>query len=155
MSTQWKMSSYMKGAAMLTISALVIKMLSAVYRVPFQNMVGDEGFYIYQQIYPFIGMITTWTSVGFAVALAKLMSDYRAQGDEATVQKIKQVGFTYIGLLSVVIFLLFLLGADWLAATMGDPKLAPLLRIGAVVILAMPFLALLKSIYQSNGAWLV
>ncbi|OZS78925.1 hypothetical protein CF394_03770 [Tetzosporium hominis] len=150
MSTQWKMSSYMKGAAMLTISALVIKMLSAVYRVPFQNMVGDEGFYIYQQIYPFIGMITTWTSVGFAVALAKLISDYRAQGDEATVQKIKQVGFTYIGLLSVVIFLLFLLGADWLAATMGDPKLAPLLRIGAVVILAMPFLALLKSIYQST-----
>lgn len=150
MSTQWKMSSYMKGAAMLTISALVIKMLSAIYRVPFQNMVGDEGFYIYQQIYPFIGMITTWTSVGFAVALAKLMSDYRAQGDEATVQKIKQVGFTYIGLLSVVIFLLFLLGADWLAATMGDSKLAPLLRIGAVVILAMPFLALLKSIYQST-----
>ncbi|XKH50005.1 polysaccharide biosynthesis protein [Chryseomicrobium palamuruense] len=150
MSTQWKMSSYMKGAAMLTISALIIKVLSALYRVPFQNMVGDEGFYIYQQIYPFIGMITTWTSVGFAVALAKLMSDQMAKGDMEAVQKIKQVGFTYISILSILFFIAFLLGADALAEAMGDAKLAPLLQIGAVVLLAMPFLAVLKSIYQTT-----
>lgn len=135
---------------MLTISALIVKVLSAIYRVPFQNMVGDEGFYIYQQIYPFIGMITTWTSVGFAVALAKLMSDYRARDDLESVQKVKQVGFYYIAILSVLLFLLLLISAPFLAKTMGDPRLAFLIQIGATVILAMPFLALLKSIYQTT-----
>lgn len=150
MATQWKMSSYMKGAAMLTIAALVVKVLSAVYRVPFQNMVGDEGFYIYQQIYPFIGMITTWTSVGFAMALAKLLSEYTARGDTESVQKVKRVGFFYISAISLVFFLLLAMGAPFLAEAMGDPRLSRLIQVGAVVILAMPFLALLKSIYQST-----
>ena len=30
-----------KGAMILTLAALVSKILSAVYRVPFQNIVGD------------------------------------------------------------------------------------------------------------------
>lgn len=150
MATQWKMSSYMKGAAMLTIAALLVKVLSAVYRVPFQNMVGDEGFYIYQQIYPFIGMITTWTSVGFAIALAKLLSDYSARGDAESVQKVKRVGFFYISTISIVFFLLLVLTAPLLAEAMGDSQLSRLIQIGAVVILVMPFLALLKSIFQST-----
>lgn len=150
MTNQWKMSSYMKGAAMLTISALIVKILSAIYRIPFQNMVGDEGFYIYQQIYPLIGMITTWTSVGFAVALAKLISDYAARGDQETVQQIKRVGFFYIGIISLLFFLLLFISAPAIAELMGDARLASLIQIGAIVILAMPFLALLKSIYQST-----
>ena len=42
--------------ALLTVAALLVKILSAIYRVPFQNLVGDEGFYIYQQVYPFIAV---------------------------------------------------------------------------------------------------
>ncbi|MFB8736447.1 oligosaccharide flippase family protein [Bacillus sp. SL00103] len=45
-----------QGAVILTIAGLLSKVLSAVYRVPFQNIVGDTGFYIYQQVYPFLGI---------------------------------------------------------------------------------------------------
>ena len=34
----------MEGAFILTIASFIAKVLSAVYRVPFQNLVGDEGF---------------------------------------------------------------------------------------------------------------
>ena len=90
MSNDWNMKTYMKGAAMLTIAAIIVKLLSAVYRVPFQNLVGDEGFYIYQQVYPFIGIITTWTSFGFAVALSKILSDYKALGKDYAISKVKK-----------------------------------------------------------------
>ena len=40
----------MEGAFILTIASFIAKILSAVYRVPFQNLVGDEGFYVYQQV---------------------------------------------------------------------------------------------------------
>jgi hypothetical protein len=43
----------MRGTFILTIAALFTKILSAFYRIPFQNIVGDVGFYIYQQVYPF------------------------------------------------------------------------------------------------------
>lgn len=47
------MKQLLKGAFILTFAAFLSKILSAVYRVPFQNFVGDLGFYIYQQAYPF------------------------------------------------------------------------------------------------------
>src|SRR5690606_17064235 len=69
------MKGYMIDALLLTISAIVVKLLSALYRVPFQNLVGDEGFYIYQQVYPFISFFVVWTSGGFAIAISKMLAD--------------------------------------------------------------------------------
>ena len=40
-----EMKHLMRGAWILSLSSLIAKILSAVYRVPFQNMVGDTGFY--------------------------------------------------------------------------------------------------------------
>lgn len=51
------MGNVWKGAAILTAAALAAKLLSALYRVPYQNMVGDIGFYIYQQVYPIYGIV--------------------------------------------------------------------------------------------------
>ena len=42
-SQNFSMKSYMQGALLLTIAALIVKVLSAAYRVPFQNLVGDQG----------------------------------------------------------------------------------------------------------------
>jgi Polysaccharide biosynthesis protein. len=75
MSENWGMKAYLKGVALLTIAALFVKVLSVVYRVPFQNLVGDHGFYIYQQIYPFVAIFVTWTSSGLAVAISKILAD--------------------------------------------------------------------------------
>ncbi|QUG39908.1 polysaccharide biosynthesis protein [Psychrobacillus sp. INOP01] len=151
MGNEWNMKTYMKGAAMLTIAAIIVKLLSAVYRVPFQNLVGDEGFYIYQQVYPFIGIITTWTSFGFAVALSKILSDYKALGNDYAVPRVKQIAFYYIAFISIIFFILLFMGADFLAETMGDANLAQLLKAGSYVILLMPMLAVLKGDFQSDG----
>ncbi|WP_313894752.1 polysaccharide biosynthesis protein [Psychrobacillus sp.] len=151
MSQEWNMKTYMKGAAMLTVAAVIVKLLSVIYRVPFQNLVGDEGFYIYQQVYPFIGIITTWTSYGFAVALSKILSDYKASGKSDAVPKILQIAFIYIGIISIIFFLFLFFGADLIAGAMGDAELARLLKVGAYVILLMPMLAVLKGEFQSDG----
>ena len=74
-SQSFGMKSYMKGALLLTIAALLVKILSAIYRVPFQNLVGDQGFYVYQQVYPFISIFVTWTAGGVAVAVSKLLAN--------------------------------------------------------------------------------
>ena len=112
MSQRFGMKSYMKGAALLTIAALIVKVLSAIYRVPFQNLVGDEGFYIYQQVYPVISIFVVWTSSGFAVAISKMLADNDCIVD--TIERderrstIMRVVFRYLTVLSLL-FLLFYL----------------------------------------------
>ncbi|MET1014264.1 MAG: polysaccharide biosynthesis protein [Paenisporosarcina sp.] len=151
MNNQWTMKKFMRGAVLLTIAALLVKALSAVYRVPFQNIVGDQGFYIYQQVYPFIGVLTVWTSYGFAVAISKLLADSQATGNIGYRKTILRVAFVYVSVISISSFLALFLGANTLASWMGDENLAQLLKTGSFVVLLMPFLALLKGSFQSEG----
>lgn len=155
MSERFDMKSYMKGAALLTIAALIVKVLSAIYRVPFQNLVGDEGFYIYQQVYPFMAIFVVLTSSGFAVAISKMLADNDLLKDqehrEQRRSSILRIVFRYLTVLSFIFFAILFGGADLLAQMMGDANLAPLLRTGAFIVLFMPALAILKGGFQSRG----
>lgn len=148
MMERWNMRTFMKSASILTIAAIVVKLLGAVYRVPFQNLVGDKGFYIYQQVYPFIGIFIIWTSYGFAVAVSKLLAGSRNPGEA---RAMRRVAFVYLVLLSVLFFIMLTVFAPFFAHSMGDPYLAPLLRAGAYIVLLMPLLAVLKGSFQAEG----
>lgn len=155
MSERFDMKSYMKGAALLTIAAFIVKVLSAVYRVPFQNLVGDEGFYIYQQVYPFIAIFVVWTSGGFAVAISKMLADTDLLKEQEIREQqrnaILRTVFSYLMVLALLFFVVLFCGADLFAQMMGDAKLAPLLQTGAFTVLVMPALAVLKGSFQSRG----
>lgn len=155
MSQRFGMKSYMKGAALLTVAALIVKVLSAIYRVPFQNLVGDEGFYIYQQVYPVISIFVVWTSSGFAVAISKMLADNDCIADTVERQKrrntIMRVVFRYLTILSLLFFAILFGGAEIIAKWMGDVQLAPLIRTGSLVVLVMPALAIMKGGFQSRG----
>lgn len=152
MANNFGMKGYMKGALLLTIAALIVKALSAVYRVPFQNLVGDQGFYIYQQIYPFISFFVVWASGGFAVAISKMLAD--AESSIHPVERKRLISRTiyyYLTMLSIIFFCILFFGANFLSEMMGDKQLAPLLRTGSFVTLLMPVLALMKGRFQSQG----
>lgn len=148
MSQRWDMKTFMKGASILTIAAIIVKILSAIYRVPYQNLVGDKGFYIYQQVYPFIGIFMIWTSYGFAVAVSKLLASSRSEGNAKAIMRI---AFIYLLGLSIAFFLLLRGFAPSLANAMGDPQLVSLLKVSAYIVLVMPFLSILKGNFQAYG----
>ena len=64
----------MKGALILSIASLIAKILSAVYRIPFENIVGNTGFYVYQQVYPIYGIGVAFALTGFPVYISKLVA---------------------------------------------------------------------------------
>ena len=152
MADQLGMKGYMKGALLLTIAALMVKALSAIYRVPFQNLVGDQGFYIYQQVYPFIAFFIVWTTGGFSVAISKMLADAESDHQSGEMKSfISRTIFQYLTVLSLLFFCGLFFGAEFLAKQMGDPQLAQLLRTGSFVTLFMPILAVLKGNFQSRG----
>src|SRR5699024_12212114 len=66
-----------KGAIFLAIASVIVKLLSAIYKVPFQNLTGDAGFYVYQQIYPFYGIAIVFSFSGVPLYISKLVSEAR------------------------------------------------------------------------------
>ena len=47
-----KSETAFNGVVILTLALIIVKILSAIYRIPYQNVLGDDGLYAYQQIYP-------------------------------------------------------------------------------------------------------
>ncbi len=143
--------SLFKGTFILTIAAILTKILSAFYRIPFQNIVGDVGFYIYQQVYPFYGMAMVLSTTGFPVVISKLYAEQKEKGDEDKSRLLLFTSFLFLQVIGVICFLILYLGAEGIARWMNDPHLAVLLRVVSIVFLTFPIGSLLRGYNQGIG----
>jgi PST family polysaccharide transporter len=139
--------SFIKGAVLLAAAALFVKILSAIYRVPFQNIVGDTGFYIFQQVYPFYGISAGLAVSGFPVVLSRLV----AEADEVSKQQLIRTAFFTISLIGILSFLFLFFSASWMALAMGDEQLKRLIQLSAFFFLAMPYIAVHRGDFQGVG----
>ncbi|WP_251554320.1 putative polysaccharide biosynthesis protein [Neobacillus muris] len=140
-----------RGAFILTAAAIITKILSAIYRIPFQNIVGDIGFYIYQQIYPFYGMAVVLSTTGFPVVISKLFAEQRHAGNEGNARFLVAVSLVYLQLFGLLCFAILYFGADVIAVWMNDPQLVILLRAVSVVFLAVPVVSVLRGYFQGKS----
>ena len=76
-----KDNSFLKGAAILGMAGIVVKILGAIYRIPLSNIITDEGLGYFQTAHPLYVLLLTISTAGFPVAIAKLVSEKRAIGD--------------------------------------------------------------------------
>ncbi|MDT2757573.1 polysaccharide biosynthesis protein [Enterococcus asini] len=144
---QTKMKTVMQGAFILTMASFAAKLLSAVYRVPFQNLVGDEGFYVYQQVYPIYGLAMTLALSGLPQFISKYVAEQ--EGIKAQHKAIHRL-FPMVLLSGILLFVLTFLGAGVIANLMGDPELAPLIRVVSVTFLFVPILSFYRGNFQGN-----
>lgn len=140
-------TNMMKGAVVLVVTSFIVKILSAVYRVPFQNLVGDEGFYVYQQIYPIYGISMTLALSGLPVYLSKLIASKNSKQEQ---EQVVNFFFLVVGFLSLIAFLVLYFGSNLLATAMGDKNLAPLIRVVSFIFLLVPFLSTFRGFYQGQ-----
>src|SRR5699024_5314348 len=73
-----------RGAFILTMAGLLSKVLSATYRIPLQNLTGDFGFYIYQQVYPLLGTVIILALYGFPTSISKLTAEQTLENNNLT-----------------------------------------------------------------------
>ncbi|MFP7300258.1 oligosaccharide flippase family protein [Neobacillus niacini] len=140
-----------RGAFILAIAALITKILSAVYRIPFQNIVGDVGFYIYQQVYPFYGLAIVLATTGFPVVISKLIAEQREKKNPDNIRRLLFVSYIILQIFGALCFLILYFGAGFIANWMNDEKLAILLRVVSIVFLLFPIVSILRGYYQGKG----
>ncbi|MGY4691879.1 putative polysaccharide biosynthesis protein [Salibacterium sp. K-3] len=144
-------SRWWKGAMLVTAAAFIGKVLSALYRVPYQNMAGDQGLYVYQQVYPLLGTAMILAMYGFPVALSGLMIERGADKTWKEADTTAYAAFMVLLLVHGLVFGLLLFSAPVIAGWMGDPALADILRLAGGVLLLVPFISTVRGYYQGLG----
>ncbi|HHZ02473.1 MAG TPA: polysaccharide biosynthesis protein [Tissierellia bacterium] len=102
--------NFVKGAAILSIAGLLVKILGAVYRIPLTNLIGTEGIGYYQPAYNIYNLLLVVSLSGFPTAIAKMVSERRALNNYEgayQVYKVSRWGLFLIGLISSVFVLIF------------------------------------------------
>lgn len=142
-----QLSVILKGGLLLTLASFISKVLSAIYKVPFQNWTGDAGFYVYQQVYPIYGLGVALTVTGLPTFISKIVSESK---DDHMLQKQLQSLYTWLILLGVGLFFVLQIGATTLARGMGDVQLSPVIRNLSYFFLFLPFVALARGFFQGQ-----
>ncbi len=142
---------FFQGAFILTLSTVFIKLLSALYRIPYQNVVGDVGFYIYQQVYPFYSFALVLSTYGFPVIISKLIAESKEVKREYTRSEIVASSWLSISVISLFMFSCLFFGAYFIADLMNDHMLVKSIQFIAFSFLFMPVLSVLKGLFQSDG----
>jgi len=141
----------LRGAFILSIAAIITKILSAVYRIPFQNIVGDIGFYIYQQVYPFYGVAIILSTTGFPVMISKILTEFSVEKKQCNKWQILSMTFIYMIIVSALFFMILFFGSNWIASYMGDEQLALLFKVISFSFLTIPFVSILRGYFQGKN----
>ena len=143
--------SFIRGAAILGGAALFSKILGAVYKIPYQNITGDEGMYVYQQVYPLYSVLLILATAGFPAAISKLVSEKWSRGQMAGVGQVFRISVATLFLLGIVFFLLLYFGAGQIAEWMGNRNLLTLpIQTVSFALLVVPFLAVMRGYFQGQ-----
>lgn len=136
--------SFVKGALVLGIANLIVKIIGAFFKVPLINLIGDDGsgyFNVAYQIYTFMFIIAT---AGFPVAISKMVSESAAKGAERESKKIFSVAFGFLAVVGLIGTLVMFVFADKLAVLVGIPDAT----LGIATIAPAVFFVAMTSAYR-------
>ncbi|MCL1950550.1 MAG: oligosaccharide flippase family protein [Turicibacter sp.] len=136
---------WLKGTVILTVTALLSKILSMLYKVPYQNRIGDAGLYAFQQVYPLLGIYTVLSSVVLPSIISELLLTH--QYNEQVKSQIKRL----LWIFSVSAFALLFLGSDLIARLMGDRSLGAAIRWVGMAYLLLPHVSYLRGVFLTRS----
>ena len=134
---------YLKNAAILTVSGLVLRAAGMLLRIFMAGKIGAEGMGLYQLVFAVYGLFSTFATSGISVAATRLTSEALAeQKNNASVNMtriIKLGALLGIGAAALEYFLAEPMSRYWL----GDLRATIALRILAF---SLPFMAVCDSL---------
>lgn len=115
-------NSFLKGAAILGIAAIVIKIIGATFRIPLGNKIGDLGMSYYQSAYPIYIYLSVIATAGIPTAIAKIVSERVAVGDHQGASRVLKTILIVMVFLGGFISLAFILSSPYLAHYVNNEK---------------------------------
>ncbi len=143
-------NNFLKGAAILGIAGAIVKVLGAFYRIPLGNIIEDEGLGYYQTAYPLYVLLLTLSTSGFPVAIAKLVSEKRALGDNRGAHKVFKVAFSGLFISGVLTSLFVFINAKRIVNALGNPNAYYSLIALVPALLFVPIMAAFRGFFQGR-----
>ncbi len=129
---------FVKNAAIMTMTALILRSIGIVFRIYISNRVGAEGMGLYQLILSVYVLVSSFAAAGLNTAVTRLCADKLACNDNCGAKKILRTCLALGILAGILSGALVAIGAEWIADVwINDNRAVPSLRI---MTISLPFM---------------
>ena len=143
-----KKRSFVGGAALLGIGAVLSKIIGAIYRVPLTNLLGFDGLGLYQMVFPLYTLLLDFSGAGVPSAISKIISSYpelerKEKAKEYLLGSLRLLFFLGLMASGLMFFL-----ADKLSFLQGDSRAALAYKSLAPAVLLVSVISCFRGYYQ-------
>lgn len=146
---QQKGSTFFGGAAILAAGILMVKVISAVYKMPLVNMLGS-GYTDFNAAFNIFNILLMVSTAGVPVAISKMISEANTQGRVNQIHKTFRVAFVFFFAFGAFCSAVMFFGANTFASLVGDPKAADCMRALSPSVMLVAGLACFRGYAQGH-----
>ena len=153
-----KKNTFIQGTLISSIFFIIIKVLGALYVIPFYSIIGESGGTLYSYAYNIYNLFLNVSTAGIPIAMSMIISEYLALEMYDAKQRAKVVATKVISLLAIVSFLIVFFGSPYLAKFLLSDvegghtisEVALVIRMTSFCLLIIPFLSVLRGYLQGH-----
>jgi len=110
--------SVAKGSAILLIANLMVKIIGALFKIPLQRLIGNEGMGYFGAAYSIYSGLFVVATAGLPVAVSKMVSESMVQGNLRETKRIYRTAYAIFLAIGIIgSGALFLFADNWAATT--------------------------------------
>ena len=138
-------SSFAGGVAVLTISAIIVKIIGVCYKIPLVRLLGTQGMGYFNAAYDVYALLCIISTTGLPVAISVMMNQYR--GQHTRIFRLSLYVLSLVGILGALFVLFF---AERISSWIGAPGAAISLRLISPAILFICLTGAFRGYYQGK-----
>lgn len=94
--------SVVKGSAILLIANFLVKVIGALFKIPLQHLIGDEGMGYFNAAYSIYAGLFVVATAGLPVAVSKMVSESMVTGNLKETKRIYRVAYTIFLIIGII-----------------------------------------------------
>jgi stage V sporulation protein B len=145
-----KTNSFFGGAGILAAGILIVKVISAIYKMPLVNILGSSGYADFSAAFNIFNILLMISTAGIPVAMSKMISQSLAENRLNQTRKIFRVAFAFFLAVGIFCSLIMLVFASQFASLMNDTKAVWCIRVLAPSVALVCCLACFRGYAQGH-----
>lgn len=153
-----KKNSFVEGTFIATFAIIIVKVLGALYVIPFYRIIGESGGALYSYAYNVYNLFLNISTAGIPIAISKIISEYNTLEMYEAKERAYKLGRNIILIISVIaFFMLFVFSKEFASLILGEIKggntlddVSFVIKCVSFCLLIIPFLSVSKGYLQGH-----
>ena len=150
--TSKKNNSFIIQGSILAVAAIIVRIIGLIYRIPLQNIIGDEGMGYYSYAYEPYSVMLMLSYHGIPTAVSKLVAANKQTGKFKNVQRIFRMALAITISIGCITGAVMFFGAAYISAEIiGAPMSRWAMMVLGLTLVVLSIMGVYRGFFQGTG----